>query len=92
LHLSPVDLEFAALAGCDDDTAWGLAGELDLEAETCRELEISLRRRKAAYLRASLAELILWSDLSADTIQILSTWLSQVMPQHEAEGVVATQA
>ena len=55
LHLSPVDLECAALAACPDEEAAVAADVLGLTASNTADLEVALRARKAAYLRAALA-------------------------------------
>ena len=54
LHLSPVDLEHAALTACSDERAQTLASDLDLQASNRDQLEVGLRNRKAAHLRAAL--------------------------------------
>jgi hypothetical protein len=88
LHLSPVDLEHAVLLGCSDAAARALAQRLGLEALTRTELEVSLRARKAAFLRAALAEAIDWSDVSDDTRSILRRWIGAVMQPATAARLV----
>jgi ABC-type cobalamin/Fe3+-siderophores transport system ATPase subunit len=50
LHLSPLDMEHAALLACPDDHAAELGGTLGLTVSTRAELEVALRRREAAHL------------------------------------------
>jgi predicted ATP-dependent endonuclease of OLD family len=92
MHLSPVDLEHAALLDCSDASAQTLSDVLALQAETRDELEVALRKRKAAYLRGAMADRLDWSEVSSDTRQVLRRWLEQVVPTATASRLVRTGA
>jgi predicted ATP-dependent endonuclease of OLD family len=90
LHLSPVDLEHAALLGCNDDDAASLASVLDAPVTTRDDLESWLRNRKAPYRRSALASAIPWEKLSRDTRIVLRRWLEPVMTRQTAQRLVRT--
>lgn len=92
LHLSPIDLEHAVLDGCSDDTAAELADELGLEVANRVDLEAALRSRKAPHLRAALANLLPWDELSADTIAVLRGWMRAVMPTNAVTRLLRSGA
>lgn len=88
LHLSPVDLEHAALTACSDERAQTLASDLDLQASNRDQLEVGLRNRKAAHLRAALADCMDWADVSADSKTVLRRWIEPVMSRRAATRLV----
>jgi hypothetical protein len=88
LHLSPIDLEHAALLGCDDDAAVTLAGTLGASVSTKDELEVWLRARKSSYLRSGLADAMTWSLVSSDTKVVLRRWLEPAMSRSRAQAIV----
>jgi hypothetical protein len=90
LHLSPIDLEHAALLGCNDDDAASLAGVLNAPVFTRNELEAWLRNRKAPYRRSALASAMPWEKVSGDTRTVLRRWLEPVMSRQLAQRLVRT--
>jgi uncharacterized OsmC-like protein len=88
LHLSPIDLEYAALAGCDDDVVASLARAIRAPVSTREDLEIWLRGRKAPHLRSGLANAMDWAVVSPDTKVVLRRWLEAVMGRQAAQRIV----
>lgn len=88
LHLSPIDLEYAALFGCRDVSAADLSIPLGVSATTRRDLEMALRARKAPYRRAVLAQNLTWADVSSDTRMVLRRWFETVMSRNAALTLV----
>jgi hypothetical protein len=88
LHLSPIDLEHAALLGCDDDDAAFLSRAIGAGVSTREELEVWLRGRKAPYHRSSLAIAMPWSVVSSDTRMVLRRWLEPTMNRTQAQRIV----
>jgi energy-coupling factor transporter ATP-binding protein EcfA2 len=88
LHLSPIDLEHAALHGCDDDVAASLARAIRAPVSTREDLETWLRGRKAPHLRSGLAIAMEWSIVSPDTRAVLRRWLEPVMTRQTAQRIV----
>ena len=88
LHLSPIDLEHAALLGCEDDDAASLSRAIGARLSTREELEVWLRARKAPYLRSSLANAIPWPIVSSDTRTVLRRWLEPTMTRAQAQRII----
>jgi hypothetical protein len=92
LHLSPIDLEHAALSACDDGVAASLARAIHAPVSTREDLEAWLRGRKAPHLRSGLAKEMEWSVVSPDTKIVLRRWLEAVMSRQAAQRIVRSGA
>jgi hypothetical protein len=88
LHLSPIDLEYAALSACDNEAASTLAGAIRAPVSTREELVTWLRRRKSLHLRSALASAMEWALVSSDTRVVLQRWIEAVMSRQAAQSIV----
>lgn len=88
LQMLPVDLEQVMLAGAKRPTLSMLAAAVGAPPEEAANLETWLGRRKAPWMRAQIAQLTPWPQVSSDAKAVLARWLTGVMTDAEAKRLV----
>lgn len=95
LHVLSVDLEWAMVSACDDDTRLALCetiGAPDLGMEQlakwlgskCLDLSGSSSGRKAPWMRSRIADIVPWAFVSSEAKGVMRSWLAPVAPSATA--------